>query len=100
MISEKYRGLLIEARANELQYDIGWSPILIIEKHDGNGVSATEIPIRGIYPTRAAAMNAALGQGRKEIDGAFWEPKEVNQRCAYLARMWRPDPIEFQGCGG
>jgi hypothetical protein len=71
MISEKYRGLLIEARANELQYDIGWSPILIIEKHDGNGVSATEIPIRGIYPTRAAAMNAALGQGRKEIDGAL-----------------------------
>lgn len=71
MINEKYRGFVIEAGANELQYDIGWSPILIIQKHDGNGVSATEIPARGVYPTRDAAVNAALDQGRKEIDGAL-----------------------------
>ena len=71
MISEKYRGLLIEARANELQYDIGFSPILMIQKHDGTGVSATEIFVRGVYPTRGAALDTAVVQGRKMIDGAW-----------------------------
>ncbi len=83
MISEKYRGFRIEARANELQYDIGWSPILIIQKHDATGVSAAEIFVRGVYSTRAAAINAALAQGRKEIDGVW----EGNQRCVYLVSM-------------
>jgi hypothetical protein len=62
----------LNAGANELQYDLGWSPKLIIEKHHGNCVTATEITsVHGVYETEKQAIGAALRHGREGIDRGF-----------------------------
>jgi hypothetical protein len=68
MKREKYKGFIIEAKRSELQYDRGWSPLLIIEKHNKNGVSIREIFIKGIYESEEEAIESALLHGRKCID--------------------------------
>ena len=69
---EKYKRFYLNAGANELQRDLGWSPKLIIEKHDGEGVTAAEIlSVSGIYASREGAIGAALKHGKEEIDRGF-----------------------------
>lgn len=80
MVREHYKGFVIEARANELQDEIGWSPILIIESHDGSGVSETEVPIRGVYETRNAAIDAAIGHARRKIERAWRSAGQKSKR--------------------
>jgi hypothetical protein len=71
-VREKYKGFYLNAGAHELQHNLGWSPKLIIEKHDGEGVAATEIiSARGVYETDKEAVEAALSHGREGIDRGF-----------------------------
>jgi hypothetical protein len=71
MKRENYNGFVIEARRSELQNDLGWSPLLRIEKHDSRGVTAKEIAVMGIYKTESEAIESALAHGRKCIDDGF-----------------------------
>lgn len=75
MKREKYKGFVIEARRSELQNDLGWSPLLFIEKHENGGVTTTEIMVKGIYKTEDEAIESALAHGRKMIDDGFSTPE-------------------------
>lgn len=69
---EMYKRFYLNAGANELQYRLGWSPKLIIEKHDGKSVTATDIvSARGLFKTEGEAIDAALRHGRDLIDHGF-----------------------------
>jgi len=70
MNHEKYRGFILEAGANELQNDLGFSPKLTIIEDLGWAVDETPIGIvRGLFDCRAKAIEAALKFGRSIIDG-------------------------------
>ncbi|MGO9777320.1 MAG: hypothetical protein ACLPM3_12105 [Terracidiphilus sp.] len=72
MMREQYKGFFMNAGAYELQNDLGWSPNLIIEKHYGDSVTATEIlTALGVFETRNEAIRAALAHGRGVIDSGF-----------------------------
>jgi hypothetical protein len=71
-VREKYKGFYLDAGANRLQDDLGWSPKLIVEKHDGDGVTAAEITsVCGVFETDNEAILAALSHGRQGIDQGF-----------------------------
>ena len=68
----KYRGFILEAGAYLLQGRPKWSPNLLIERHDGRGVTVREIPITcGVFDSRAEALKAALANGRAIVDKQF-----------------------------
>ena len=69
---EHYKGFYLEAGASELQYDLGYSPKLMIEKHQGDSVIDTEIvSVCGVFKTKDEAIEAALKHGREGIDRGF-----------------------------
>jgi hypothetical protein len=68
---KKYKGFVIEARRAELQYNLGWSALLLIEKHDKGGVTVAEVPVKGVFETEDEALEFSLAQGRKAIDAGF-----------------------------
>lgn len=77
---EKYKGFYLNAGANELQHDLGYSPKLIIERHDGDSVIATEITsVCGVYETRDKAVDAALSHGRQGIDRGFPMSRKIEE---------------------
>jgi hypothetical protein len=72
IVREKYKGFYLNVGANKLQYDLGYSPRLTIEKHHGDCVTATEIiSVRGVYGTQDEAIDAALAHGHEGIDRGF-----------------------------
>jgi hypothetical protein len=75
MKRENYKGFVIVAGRSELQNDLGWSPLLSIEKHDKDGVTATEIVVKRVYETEDEAIESALAHGRKMIDDGFSVPE-------------------------
>ncbi len=68
MKRRNYRGFVIEAGRSELRNGLGWSALLIIEKHHKDGVTAKELLVKGIYETADEAIESALAHGRKMID--------------------------------
>lgn len=75
MKREKYKGFVIEARRCQLQHDLGWSPLLLIEQHDKDGVTTTEIRVTGHYETEDEAIEHALTHARKMIDDGLSTPE-------------------------
>jgi len=73
MVREKYRGFILDAGVYTLQGNLGWSPNLVIEKHDGRGVTAIDIPTTcGVFDSIEKAVNAALADGRAIVDRLTW----------------------------
>jgi hypothetical protein len=71
-VREKYAEFYLNAGANRLQFDLGWSPKLVIEKHHRDSVTEAEIlSVRGVYETEDDAMDAALKHGKEGIDRGF-----------------------------
>jgi hypothetical protein len=68
---ETYKGFVIDARRVELQNNLGWSAVLLIEKHDKGGVAAKEVLVKGVFETENEAIEFSLAQGRKVIDAGF-----------------------------
>ena len=70
MDRERYQGFILEAGANELQNDLGFSPKLTIIKDLGWAVDEMPIgTVRGLFDCREKAIEAALKHGRSIIDG-------------------------------
>lgn len=71
-MTERYKGFYLRAGANELQFDLGYSPWLTVRRHQGNSVTAAEITsVRGVYATKGEAIQSALAHGRQGIDRGF-----------------------------
>jgi hypothetical protein len=93
-VREKRKGFYLDAGAHELRYDLGWSPKLIIEKHDGNSVTATEIiSVLGVFETEDEAVDAVLAHGREGIDRGFQLDLSVEELAPLDTRSQSNQPL-------
>jgi hypothetical protein len=65
-----YKGYVIEVQATELR-DGGFSVEFYIEEDESSGVTVTQFYVPSTFPTREAAIEAAVGTGRQKIDEGF-----------------------------
>jgi hypothetical protein len=63
-----YKGRILDPKANELADGSGWTAVVLIAEPDGPDVVDTEYFLRGTFPSRAAAIDAALASARREVD--------------------------------
>ncbi len=55
----RYKNYIIDARCNELQNHLGWSPYFLIEHHDDSGVTCKAIYIKGVFDKEEEALEYA-----------------------------------------
>ena len=67
---QNYNGYVVEAYPYELRAG-GWSAEFYIEKHDHEGVLATQFLLNRTLPTRESVVEAAILAGRHKIDTGF-----------------------------
>ena len=67
-MSCQYKGLLIDPRAYELRDGGGWIAEVYVAEDIGPDTIDTQFVLSGIFPTREAALEAALGAGKREVD--------------------------------
>lgn len=67
-MTETYKERLIDPRAYELADGTGWTAEVYVAEDVGDETIDTQFFIKGIFPSRDAALNAALMTGRREVD--------------------------------
>jgi hypothetical protein len=67
-MSQRYKGRLTDPHPYELADGSGWSAEVYIAEDTGNETIDTQYFIQGIFPTREAAVQAAVTSGRRVVD--------------------------------
>jgi hypothetical protein len=67
-MSQRYKGRLIDPHLYELADGSGWSAEVYIAEDTGDETIDTQYFIQGIFPTREAAVQAAVTSGRRVVD--------------------------------
>ena len=67
-MSERYRSCWIDARAYELADGSGWSAEVYVAEDVGSDTIDTRWILKGKFPTREAALEAAAATGKHEVD--------------------------------
>ncbi len=68
-MSQRYKGRLIDPRAQELKDGTGWTAEVYVAEDIGPDTIDTQFVLPGVFPTREAALEAALGAGKRQVDG-------------------------------
>jgi hypothetical protein len=71
-----YKGHVIVARSYELR-DGGFSAEVSIQEHDADGVMETQFYLPDTFPTPESAIEAAIQDGRQNIDVGFERGRAV-----------------------
>ena len=67
-MSERYRGCWVDPRTFELADGSGWSAEVYVAEDVGSDTVDTRWILKGKFPTREAALEAALATGKREVD--------------------------------
>jgi len=67
-MTRRYKGCWIHARAFQLRDGSGWTAEVYVAEDIGSETIDTQFVVRGIFPTREAALEAALSVGKREAD--------------------------------
>ncbi len=67
-MSERYRDRILDPRTYELADGSGWTTEVFIDENVGSETVEIPIPVKGVFPTKEAARNAAISAGQKEVD--------------------------------
>ncbi len=69
---EEYKSnYIIDTRTFKLADGSGFTTEAFVEEHSEGGVTVTQFIVRGVFPTREFAMEAAIQAGRQAIDRGF-----------------------------
>lgn len=63
-----YRGCFLDPKAYELADDSGWTAEVFVASRDGADIVDKGYFLKHKYPSREAALNAALFAGKQEVD--------------------------------
>jgi hypothetical protein len=67
-MSQQYKGRLIDPRALELKDGGGWSAEVYVAEDIDSETVDTRFILRGVFPTKQAALEAAVEVGKREVD--------------------------------
>jgi hypothetical protein len=67
-MSQEYKGRIIDPRSFELKNGSGWSAEVYVAEDIGSETVDTRFILRGIFPTKEAALEAAVEVGKREVD--------------------------------
>lgn len=67
-MAQRYKGRLIDPRAYELRDDSGWTAEVYVAEDIGPDTIDTQFVLPGVFPTREAALDAAVGAGKRKVD--------------------------------
>lgn len=67
-MSERYKGHIVDARAYELRGGFGWTAEVYVAEDVGPDTIDHRFVLKGTFPTRDAAISAAVATGKHEID--------------------------------
>jgi len=67
-MAEAYKGCVIDPRAFELRDGSGWTAEVYVAEYIAPDTLDTPFFFRGVFPTREAALTAAVLTGKREID--------------------------------
>jgi hypothetical protein len=70
-MSQRYKGRWIDPRAYELGDGSGWTGEVYIAEDDGPETIDTQFLLRGVFPTREAAIEAATNVGKRQVAKAI-----------------------------
>jgi len=67
-MSERYRGRWVDPRAYELRNGGGWNAEVYVAEDDGPETVDTRFIVPGAFPTKEAAIEAAVTAGHRAVD--------------------------------
>jgi hypothetical protein len=67
-MSQRYKGRWLDPRAHELKDGSGWDAEVFVAEDDGVDIVDTTFFLRGVFPTKEAALEAAVIVGKREVD--------------------------------
>jgi hypothetical protein len=67
-VSERYKSRILDPRAFELADDTGWTAEVYLAEEVEDETIDTQFSLKGIFPTKEAALSAALVVGKREVD--------------------------------
>lgn len=90
-MSVPYKGCLIDPRAYELADGSGWGAEVYVAEDDGGDTVDTRFVLRGVYPSKEAALEAALETGKREVDRAqdSWDIRAILEDETRLPSTYR-----------
>lgn len=76
-MSERYRGCWVDPRTFELADGSGWSAEVYVAEDVGSDTVDTRWILKGKFPTREAALEAATATGERQVDKSV-KDKEIH----------------------
>jgi len=67
-MSQGYRGRIIDPRAFEIADGSGWTSEVYVAEDVEDETIDSQFILRAIFPTKEAALSAALAAGKREVD--------------------------------
>jgi hypothetical protein len=69
-MADRYKGRLIDPHPYELADGSGWSAEVYVAEDVDNETIDTQFLVQGVFPTKEAAIHAAIASGRRVVDKA------------------------------
>jgi hypothetical protein len=70
-MSGGYKGRILDPRAHELSDGTGWTAEVYVAEDIDDETIDTQYVLQRVYPTREAALSAAVSAGKREVDERF-----------------------------